>query len=91
MPSAPIAALSARSVETWYRGIWGLGLTVATSLLIAVPSLARDGPGFARGAAIVVLVVCGLLRLGGLDGQTAHRTRLMNGLSIAAELDDDGL
>jgi len=80
IPSAPIAALSARSVETWYRGIWGLGLTVVTSVLIAAPSLLVMAQVSARGAAVVALVFVACF---GLAGWIAKRriAALMNGLS----------
>ncbi|WP_319497577.1 ATP-binding cassette domain-containing protein [uncultured Cohaesibacter sp.] len=39
LPSAPIAVLSTRSIETWYRGVWGLVISVVSSLMIAIPSV----------------------------------------------------
>lgn len=55
-PAAPLAALSARCVETWHRGAWGLGLTLATSLLLALPSIIVMAQASLRGAMIVALV-----------------------------------
>ncbi|SNY92244.1 ABC-type bacteriocin/lantibiotic exporter, contains an N-terminal double-glycine peptidase domain [Cohaesibacter sp. ES.047] len=39
IPSAPIAVLSTRSIESWHRGVWGIALSVLSSILIALPSI----------------------------------------------------
>nr|WP_321446167.1 ATP-binding cassette domain-containing protein [uncultured Cohaesibacter sp.] len=39
LPSAPIAVLSTRSIESWHRGVWGIVMSVLASILIALPSI----------------------------------------------------
>mgnify|MGYP001627203735 CR=1 FL=1 len=39
-PAPAAAALITRSVETWHKGVWKLGLSVVGGLLVALPSLA---------------------------------------------------
>jgi ABC-type bacteriocin/lantibiotic exporter with double-glycine peptidase domain len=65
MPSAPIAALSARSVESWYRSVWDLGLTVATSLLVAAPNMLVMAWASGAGATVVLLVFLAGMGLAG--------------------------
>ncbi len=80
MPSAPIAALSTRSVESWYRGVWGLGLTLVTSLMVATPSLLVMAQASVKGAVVVTLVFFVAF---GLAGWIARRRvdALLNGLT----------
>ncbi|MCC5979088.1 MAG: ATP-binding cassette domain-containing protein [Salinarimonas sp.] len=75
-PPAPIAALSARCIEQWHRGVWGLALALAGAILVAAPSVAVLGRASPGGAAIVALVF-----LAGLAGGAAIARRRARALA----------
>lgn len=55
--SPATAALITRSAEGWHRGVWKLGLTVLSGVLVAAPSLAV----MARTAPLAALLVIGIM------------------------------
>lgn len=80
LPPAPIAALSARSVEHMHRSAWDIALSVAGSLLIAAPSIWVIAGFSGSGAWFVAGVVLAFLVAGGLNAMRKFRA-LLSGLA----------
>lgn len=80
LPSAPIAVLSTRSIESWHRGTWGIVMSVLSSVLIALPSIVV----IATTSMIGGMAVGGVLALVLVVGYAISKQRikaLINGLS----------
>lgn len=80
LPSAPVAALSTRSMEHWHRGVWSMVLSVLASILIALPSLFVIATASAIGAALIGVILLIILVLGYLISKRRIRV-LLNGVA----------
>ncbi|WP_119308780.1 ATP-binding cassette domain-containing protein [Cohaesibacter haloalkalitolerans] len=80
LPSAPVAVLSSRSIETWYRGVWGLAISVVSSLMIALPSVFVLATTSLLAALIVSAVLVFMLGFGYWNARYRIKT-LINGVS----------
>ena len=76
LPPAPVAALSARSVVSFHRGVWDIVLGVAASLLVAAPSIWVIAGFSGPGALLVAAVILVFLVAGGLNAMRRFRALL---------------
>lgn len=80
LPSAPLAALAARSLERWQRGVWSMVLTIAAGLLTTLPSLVVVATTSVNGALIIGGIVLALTAMGYVIARLRAKA-LLDGIS----------